>query len=186
MKLLLCFLGTMCLTSCMPKLIPLKGNYPVTPIIYNSTKSFDKCWDRLIDVFAQKGLTIKIIDRTSGLLISDSYALTATVENKNGVVENKDAFIAIGKLNYNGIIKPITGYEGVYSSKKKQEPNPVYGEWNVRLKSISTGGTSVNININTVYYEFKVNSNTSPKKESLTNYKTTGVFEKLIFDLINN
>ena len=64
--------------------IPLKGTYPVTPIQITTEKKFDEVWEKLVDVFAQKGLSIKIIDRSSGLIVSDRSLLTATVENNDG------------------------------------------------------------------------------------------------------
>lgn len=186
MKLFVCFMSAMILlSSCAMKTIPLKGTYPITPLIYGSTKSFDQIWDKLIDVFAQKGLAIKIIDRTSGLIVSDSYSLNATVENKNGIVYDKNAFVAIGKFYYNGRYIPMSGSrDGVYSIKKVPEPMPVYGEWNVRIKPTATGGTSINININNLNYQ-DMKTKLVKKIES-TDYKTTGVFEKQLFDLINN
>ena len=96
MKLLIRILViTTLLSSCAPtKIIQLQGQYPSTPMIFNSEKSFDKVWDNLVDVFAQKGLSIKIIDRSSGLIISGKAILSATMEDKNGKPKNPEAFIA--------------------------------------------------------------------------------------------
>ena len=76
MKCLL-FASMLFIVGCVStKVIPIKGTYPETPIVISSTKSFDQAWDRLVDIFAQKGLSIKIIDRSSGLIISTKSELT--------------------------------------------------------------------------------------------------------------
>lgn len=167
--------------SCTPKVVPLKGDYPATPMVFKSDKSFDKAWDRLIDIFAQKGLAIKLIDRSSGLIVSDRYQLTATIENKDGVVRDSTAYIAIPKYIVNGAAVPVTGKKGSSSSVKKQlEANPVYGEWNVRIKQAGANST-VNVNINNVSY-----SDPGTKATIyLNNYRSTGVFETTLINMIN-
>lgn len=148
--------------------MPVKGNYP-SPRILETQSSFDQVWDKLIDLFAQKGLSIKIIDRSSGLIVSERAVLSATTETDDGIPKNKTAFAVGPKIfdRYNKKWKPI------YIS--------LTGEWNVRIKKVDDKTT---INVNIVNIEGAI-----PK----TNYsirtvdyvrcascKSTGVFETII------
>lgn len=126
-------------------------------------------------------MAIKLIDRSSGLIISDRSLLAATIENKDGVVRDSTAYIAIPKFIYNGTAVPVTGKKGSSSSVKKQlEANPVYGEWNVRIKQAENGST-INVNINNVSYAVVGTMSYT----HLNDYKSTGVFEKTLINMIN-
>ncbi len=136
-------------------------------------------WDKLVDLFAQSGLSIKIIDKTSGLITSGEYEIPAGYENKSGEINDLNAYIVIPirKNIATGKFEPITGIAtGPYAVHTLA--NPVYGEWNVRIKKSDTGGTVVNINLVNLHY-FAGNA-----KLRLIGYKSTGVFEKKIFDII--
>lgn len=184
MKRTLSLLLFVTLISCSAKIIPLKGQYPATPMIFNTENSFEKSWDKLIDIFAQKGLAIKLIDKSSGLLISERSLLTATTENKEGVIVNKTAFVVIPKIIENGATYTATGkIIDPSKDKKKNVSYPVYGEWNVRIKSSSSGST-VNVNINNVTYDEYSNKAKMSFSKALNTYRSTGAFENLIYDLI--
>lgn len=171
--------------SCAPaKIIPLKGNYPQTPIEYSSQKQFDEVWDNLVDLFAQKGLSIKIIDRSSGLIISEKSTLPATIEDKDGLPTDKTAFVVIPKFKNAATnrYEPVSGTKsGAYA--KTVVVNPVYGEWNARIKK-STSGSIINVNITNVYYDVYNFSTKSYSQVALNTHRTTGVFEKIIYELI--
>ena len=136
MKLLsiLSLLASMLLSSCSYQVMPisLKGTYAKRPIQITSDKDFNTVWSKLIDLFAQKGLPIKIIDRSSGLIICDKTLLKTTVEDKNGQLEDSEAWIVVPKVHDSGTGRDvaITGTtSGVYS--KKMIPRDANGEWNV-------------------------------------------------------
>jgi len=161
--------------ACSPKIIPIKGTYPQTPIIYYSDKAKDQVWDNIVDMFAQKGLSIKIIDKSSGLIVSDHSKVTWSHENKNGQLIRKDAFVVI---------------PGIYdrSSEKLIKPDYITGEWNIRIKE-ENGRTSININLvnltatyqgSTDYYTYTKNR----AKVVDIDGRTTGVFEKIIYDIV--
>ena len=181
---------TLCITSCTAtKTIPLQGNYPTTPMIFTSEKSFDKVWDNLVDVFAQKGLSIKIIDRSSGLIVSGKALLSATMEDKNGKPKNPDAFIAVPSYSHDGKRYPMTSPSssvGPYATQKQIDAinaTPVYGEWNVRIKT-SNAGTSINVNILNVTYDVYNLTMKTNVESPLFTFKSTGVFEKQLADII--
>lgn len=166
------------------KTFPLKGQYPTTPIVFNSENSFDKTWDNLIDVFAQKGLSIKIIDRASGLIISSKSLLTASMEDKDGKLVNKDAFIAIPAYSAYGRRIPVSSSTtGPYATQAQTLANPVYGEWNVRIKANGKGST-INVNIINLTYDVYNSTLKMNTEKTLFEYKSTGNFEKILSDLI--
>ncbi len=170
MKKILPFL--LLLSACSVKMIPIKGNYPSTPIIYTSEKTKDAIWDNLIDFFAQNGLSIKIIDRSSGLIIASSTALVWTYEDKKGVVYNKTAWVVLPKMYDQGQDKVL-------------KPDAVTGEWNVRLKE-TDGKTSININlvnIQEIHYAVSGYYGHSQETKALAG-RTTGKFEQMIYDRI--
>jgi hypothetical protein len=130
-------------------------------------------WDKLIDLFAQKGLPIKIIDRSSGLIISDRSLLTTTFELKAGGLKDSAAFLVLPKL---------------YVASSKKTTNiangmPVTGEWNVRIKE-NTGSTTINVNIVNVRYETYDPVSNRTREHIATNYQSTGIFERLVAESI--
>jgi hypothetical protein len=138
-----------------------------------TSSQFEKVWDKLIDLFAQKGLPIRIIDKSSGLITSDRALLPTTVETKDGKLKDPLAFIVVSQIYDPGTRKysPISRYADVS------------GEWNVRVKQ-TDGQTTINVNIVNVKYQswdafHKVN-----RDVMLTEYQSTGVFEKLIAEAI--
>lgn len=160
---------TLLLVGCFTtKTIPLKNQYQTTPFQSTSTNNKDVVWDKLIDLFAQNGLSIKIIDRSSGLIVSDRSSLTWTHEDKNGKLIKPNAFVVLAKQ--------------IDVNKNVVKPGGVSGEWNVRIKDNGSSGTIINVNL--------VNL-----KETVSGYKiapydkdirgvSTGNFEKIIFDNI--
>lgn len=179
------------LASCSPtSILPLMGNYVETPVIIRSENSFDKTWDKLIDVFAQKGLSIKIIDRSSGLIISTPYKMPATMEKEKSGLVDPTAYVVVPSIRVAGRREPISGTNsGPYSGESKIKAEDVMGQWNVRVKSAESGST-INVNITDVYYTaYSVGYGNAyatriPSQTPLSTYKSTGVFEKQLSDLI--
>ena len=181
MKTLVIVCISVLLCNCAAKIIPLKGDYPQTPIVTSTTNSFENVWDKLIDLFAQSGFSIKIIDRSSGLIISNGL-LETTYENKEGKVADSTAFVAVpsSKDHGNNRITPISGYS-LHPKTGKVIADDVFGEWNVRIKKTATG-CDINVNLVNLYYETLISKITT--KTTLLNFKSTGVFEKKVADLI--
>lgn len=170
------------LASCSSKIIPLKGEYPSLPIQIISDKNFDTVWSNLIDLFAQKNVPIKIIDRSSGLIISEPSLLKTTIEMGNGLLDST-AWIVVAKEHISGNPNdlPITGgvYSGIYTKKKTLTVFDVTSDWNVRIKT-QGDKTAINVNIGIV----KFNAADPSKSFLIKSYRSTGVFEKLISDAI--
>jgi hypothetical protein len=157
------------LFSCAYKTIPIKGTYTDGNFEAYSEKNQEEVWSNLIDFFARKGLSIKIIDKSSGLLVSDKTPLIWTFENKKGLLNKSNAHVVLAQTIDPGPKKPLIPYG-------------VFAEWNVRLKTVS-GKTLVNINlVNPSYYLSPTNPiYTSFKSNDI---KSTGNFERIIFDAI--
>jgi hypothetical protein len=163
------------------KIIPIKGSYASQPIIATSERPFNEVWDRLIDLFAQNGLSIKLIDKSSGLIISDNSAITATWEDKKGLLVHPEAYIVTPKA-FNGVIyaeQGITHNGGNKASLKK--PSIVRGEWNVRIKQGDKGSL---INVNLVNVKYEDWDGKMMVWRNLSSFRSTGLFEKLIADTI--
>ena len=163
-----CFLLIILSSCASTKVVPLKGVYPEPPIITKSDRSFDKVWEKTVDYFAENGIPIKIIDKSSGLIISDKTKLSWTFEKKDGFVFNPKSFVVLHQ-----IIDKMHG--------KPYSPTTVTGEWNIRIKAIGNE-TSINVNLYNIeatygqyYYSSYSHSVISPVK---VEGKTTGIFEK--------
>lgn len=160
------------LVSCSAKLYPLKGQYSSTPYQINTTSTKEQVWDRIIDLFAQKGLPIKIIDKSSGLIISEKSQLATTTEDKNGEILDKDAWVAVPGR-----------YDGY---KRKMVPatyGPAIGEWNIRIKDNNAGGCIVNVNIVNLKQVIPDIRNVSTERPLLSG-RSTGVFEQLVSEMV--
>jgi hypothetical protein len=169
MKVTLPCLVVFVLFSCTStKIIPIKGAYPEPPIITKSDRSFDKVWEKTVDYFAEHGIPIKIIDRSSGLIISEKTKLSWTFEKKDGSVFNAKSFVVLQQ-----IIDKMHG--------KPYSPSTVTGEWNIRIKAVGNE-TSINVNLYNIeatygqyYYSSYSHSVIAPVK---VEGRTTGIFEK--------
>lgn len=156
-------------TSCQYKVVPLKGAYSNGNFEAYSEKSKEQVWDNIIDFFAKNGISIRIIDKSSGLIISGSTRLSWTYEDKNGKPANSSSWVVIQKL-----IDP--------GSKKPVNPLGIYGEWNIRIKE-QNGKTLVNVNlVNPSYTYFLGGEKSQSFKKGA--YQSSEIFEKWIYEQI--
>ncbi len=167
------FVIAVTLTSCFGGMIPLKGKYQDAPFQATSTNNKEVVWGKVIDMFAQKGLSIKIIDKSSGLIVSERSKLLWTYEDKNGQLENSDAHIVIEKPKKQGV--------GVINP---QEPLAVTGEWNIRVKDSDNGGTLINVNLVNIKQTIPGANRYSGNQEVSVSGTSTGNFEKIIYDTV--
>lgn len=157
-----------------PKPVALKGSYRSTPMIIETDRTFDQVWDKLIDLFAQKGLSIKVIDRSSGLIVSERAILTSTTEFNSGLLKDSTAFIVAPK-EYNRYTKK---YDPVYRR--------ISGEWNVRIKRVDDK-TLINVNlVNITAQRFTIDDLQKPiyADGPCQDCKSTGFFEQTLSNLI--
>lgn len=160
-------LACSCLTT---KRLPLKGNYFTPPFVITTATPKDLVWDKLIDLFAQNGLSIKIIDRSSGLITSEAARLSWSNETKNGELVNKDAIVAVPQKIFNG---------------KTVKYDVITGEWNVRIKAGIKDSTIINVNIvNIKETYYSIDNKSFPIITNLPTARSTGVFERTIVNAI--
>ncbi len=151
-------------TSCM-KLLPLRGNYPEPPFALKTNQSYDSIWGKIVDVFADRGIPIKIIDKSSGIIVSEKIKLSTTIEDKNGELKDKNAFI-VPHYYDPGSRKNITSY-----------PLDAYtGEFNVRAKTTENGSI---VTINIVDVTAQKYMSAQMKNGSVLNFKSTGNLNNL-------
>lgn len=158
------------LSSCFSlKTFPLQGSYSDGNFEGYSEKSKDVVWDNIIDFFAKSGISIRIIDKSSGLITSGETAIPWTRENSKGELIKKEAWVVIQKVVDSRTRKPVPYYS-------------VTAEWNVRIKE-SNGKTLINVNlVNPTYLTLEVGGSRSLFKKG--SFQSTGVFEKMIYDLV--
>ena len=159
------------LISCTISKSTLKGKYQDTPFQIETSKSFEETWSKLIDLFAQKGLSIKIIDKSSGLITSEktSFLSSFTYEDALGKPINPNAFVVSAKTSFMGTAYP---------------PQSLTGEWNVRIKQ-GDGKTIINVNLVNLTGQYVMAATRyGGQTTGEIDAKSTGVFEKLIADQI--
>ncbi|MDN5479877.1 MAG: hypothetical protein L0G39_23360 [Chryseobacterium sp.] len=144
---------------------------PLTPvssetITVESKLSKEQVWDKLVDYMAVNGFNIKIIDKQSGLVVSEDYSFTnnQTHADKNGNIINPNAYVIVRD------VKPA---------------EYIMGQANIRIKDNSNGGSTVNVNIvnlraHSIRYIY--NGMYNPKKEVITYVPvaSSNVFEKYL------
>lgn len=155
-------------TSCAPQQMVLKGNYAEKPFEVTINKPIEVVWSNIIDFFATKGISIKIIDKSSGLVVSEktSFANNYTIENEDGSLKNPSAYIVVAPWKY---------YGATFG------PQELSAEWNIRIKSLPDNKTSVNVNLTNVQgsYSRSGTQNSEPLYFTYSG-KSTGKFEILI------
>jgi hypothetical protein len=155
----------------IPKMMvnQLEGRYQEEPYIIKSSQSFEKVWVNVVDHFAQKGISISLIDKSSGLIIAKKrFVSTNWTYEENKLPKNSGAYVVVSRCGY------VTGYDF-----KDFNPEYVDGEWNVRIKE-QDGKTYININLFNLMAQGKsetINGAFYPNPCIYT-VKSTGVFEQ--------
>ncbi len=128
----------------------------------------------MIDFFAQRGISISLIDKSSGLLIAKTRLTTQNWTYESGTIPaNPNAYVVVSSCGY------MTGFDF-----KDFHPSDVEGEWNVRIKE-QDGKTLININLFNLKVEGKgdmINGAFYPNPCSYQ-ARSTGVFEKSLANL---
>lgn len=171
MKILF-FILLLAVSSCGVKSYPIKGTYLDKPYETTVTKTKEQVWERIIDFFATTGISIKLIDRGSGLIMSEKSELKWSYEKPNGALDDPTAWVVVPRMIDKASNQP-------YRNVK------VTGDWNIRIKE-ADGKTTINVNlvnINSVapvYGMWAVEANNM----AISGTRSTGVFEKMIADII--
>ena len=160
--------------SCSPSIthVPLKNDYDKIKKVYYSEKSKDDVWDMLVKLFARKGYGIKIIDKSSGLIVAENadFADQRTFEDEKGKMYHPERYLVCSY--YEDGLSQIT-------------PAKIRGSWNV-LVSVIDSKTFIEINLTNIEaYDYGF-GNPQILRPSMYRFtiKSTGVFEKEIADYI--
>jgi hypothetical protein len=123
------------LQSCGIQEYPLKNKYDPKPYVIESPRSFEEVWGSLVDMAALQGLSIKFLDKLSGLMVSErnDFLNNYTFERPDGKLQKQDAFLVVKR----------------YSSRSQSSVTPLTltAEWNVRVKATQNGKTLINVNL---------------------------------------
>jgi hypothetical protein len=108
--------------------IPLKGNYPNSPLEITSTKSSDSLWLNITQLFAAKGLAVKNIDKKKRLIVSTKtpFIPVYTFEDKDGQLNEPGAWVVLEK---------------VFVRKKEWNPKTIYSQWHIQVTDTGKGTT---------------------------------------------
>lgn len=165
-KIITLLLLATCLVNCVSKKIT--NNAP-SSYTFQTDKTFEQAWSNIIDYISARGVPIKNIDKTSGIIITDEYSLidSYTYEDKNGNLKNPNAYV---------VLQRIKGGFG-----NTVNPEFVHGNYNIRVKP-QNGGTSVTVNLVNLKGAVTKGKNMYGGGGHLIYYKikSTNVFEKLL------
>lgn len=161
---LLLFFFSVSLLSCAPNLYHIKGSYLNKPYQIYSDKSKDEVWNKIIELFSSQGIAIKLIDKNSGLILSErtSFLSDYSYENDDGSLQNPNAFVVCDKVVWQTVL---------------QYPKQVTGEWNIRVVE-NSGKTLINVNLVNIQVIFSTN----PALEGTG--KSTGKYERIVADYL--
>lgn len=150
------------LDGCNPSVIPLKGNYAESSVEIVSTRSVDSTWLTITQLFSEKGLSIKKIDKWKGLITStkSSFIPVYTFEYKNGSLVQPEAWIVLKEI---------------FVNKKKWNPKDIFCKWNIQITGTGKGISTIKIDpiVICTYYP---NRFTSMEEQG----QSTGKLEELL------
>ena len=71
-------------------------------VSFYSEKSKQSIWDKVIEIFAVKGIPINVLEKDSGIIVSErvSFIKSYTFEDNDGNLEKKNAFVICQRSNY--------------------------------------------------------------------------------------
>lgn len=144
--------------------IGLKGNYQ-NPNTFYFDRNENEVWSGLMAVLCDKGMSVKSMDKSSGVIFGDKYDFTnqSSAENAKGQLVNKDAFIVSQYVVFTG-----TNYI---------LPNQISADWNIRIFK-AEGKTALKVSVKNIVSKYTLS------QSSIYDAKSTGNFEKLIADSI--
>ena len=149
------------LQSCTVKTIPLKGKYQEGSVKSKVDSPFEDAWESVIDLIAETGISVKLIDKSSGLIIADALSFQGmiTTEDNKGKIVDPEASIVRERTNNE--FDPRLGQKDAIAT------------WNLRVKKDSDATSIISVNLHSIRIE---------KTEVPLLGKSTGNFEKWLID----
>ena len=166
-------MGLLLFASCSPKIVPLKSAYNTKSTELTSTADFEKVWEKVVAMFAKRGVVVKVIDKSSGFISVHYTSAPFTSEDKDGKLMDSAAWVVVPKIYSPLGRKYYTGTEG-----------PI--DWNIYVKRSTSYIVTINIKLVDDPTIMNLFSPAYPIEPTKRTYKvtafTTGVFEKLFAD----
>lgn len=134
-------------------------------------RNYDAVWSKLVDFLANEGIAVKILDKESGLMVSEVYSFknTYTRVGKDGKLENTQAYVVIGDL------------KGGFGNRL--EPHRIDGNFNVRVKRVGDEQTEITVNLVNLVSTYQNPPNVGGGIINI-GIKTTGSFEEKILNYL--
>ena len=152
----------------------IRGKYD--PIKVATTDlGYEKVWEKVIDFFAEANIPIDVLDKSSGLISAKEIGFDndrVTVEDKSGKIADADAWF-------------------VLPYAKNAVDGRAKCSFNIRVKSLDNGKTSIQINLSNItgYYDILWFNPSWLRKEILEqtyprDCVSTGAFEAAMLDYL--
>ncbi len=154
--------------GCSPVMVPLKGKYSDSPVVFTSTKSIDSIWLNLTKILSTNGLPIKNIEKKKGIILTMKAPINSvyTFEDKDGQLLEPQAWVVLTR---------------VFNKKKEWKPKDIYGQWSIQITETEKGRTTIKVDPIVICTYFP---NTFTTME--TRGQSTGKLEELLQRSLNN
>lgn len=160
--------------SCAPKIVPPIGVYESKSVEQTYTGQFEIIWEKVIAMFSKKGISVKVIDKSSGFISVHYPTAPFTTEDKGGKLVDSNAWVVTAKI-YDPIgRKYYSGNEG-----------PI--DWNIYIRKTTDKVTTVNIKLvddPTILNFYSPGYIENAKRTYKVKAYSTGVFERLLAEQI--
>ena len=119
-KLILAIIVIISMSSCGSyKAIPLSQKYKPDPvaIIKSPRLTKDQAWDRAVRLFAEKNISIKMIDKSSGYIQSDIVSFVSAYQIDSAIAPTYPAYVVTQQESaYKTVLQPsyITGHLKIF------------------------------------------------------------------------
>ncbi|MBV4360394.1 hypothetical protein [Pinibacter aurantiacus] len=167
--LLVVIVSLVIIGACSSNIVLLKGKYSETPVEITSTKQVDSIWSTITQLFNEKGLTIKKLEKEKGLIVStksSSFIPAYTFEDNDGKLIEPQAWIVVRQTFING---------------KKWVPHNVFCQWNIQVTEVGKGLATIKVDP-VVIYTWYPNMFTSMEDQG----QSTGKLEELLLYYLGN
>ncbi|MGX5854043.1 hypothetical protein ACWKW6_10385 [Dyadobacter jiangsuensis] len=151
--------------------VPLRGSYQETPVKTKYTMPFNPIWEAVIDFISDTGQEVQLIDKESGLVISDQYTVFGkhiSMENAKGKIINTDAWVVSARHSDDN---PKGNLKETHTASVK---------WTIRIKQVADETViAVLMHVKNVYWGL-------PQKWTFVfDGVSTGNYEKYMLNEIN-
>ncbi|REA63494.1 hypothetical protein DSL64_03335 [Dyadobacter luteus] len=119
-KVLFTIISVSILQSCVTiGTVRIKGKYQEGPVRMEVAKPYGETWNKVIDFISDIGMNVKMVDKASGLVISDptSFFGHTSIEDKDGKILNPKAQIVTSRTNDPNVKNLIRSATASYKSE---------------------------------------------------------------------